>query len=107
MLPIWCWVILLGVFFSDATVTLLRRVRRGERWYEAHRSHAYQNLARRMNSHALVTLAALAIDLLWLLPCAYAAARWPSWAFTIALLALTPLVGLVWYLDAGGSSARH
>ena len=34
------WVILLGTFLVDATLTLLRRIVRGEAFYEAHRSHA-------------------------------------------------------------------
>ena len=38
----WGWLILLGVFVVDATFTLARRLLRGERVYEAHRSHAYQ-----------------------------------------------------------------
>jgi Fuc2NAc and GlcNAc transferase len=42
--PAVTWVMLLGVFVFDATVTLLRRVARRERWYQAHRSHAYQRL---------------------------------------------------------------
>ena len=33
---------MLGVFIVDATLTLLRRLIRGEKVYEAHRSHAYQ-----------------------------------------------------------------
>ena len=36
----WCWFILLGCFMVDATTTLIRRVRRGEKFHEAHRSHA-------------------------------------------------------------------
>ncbi|MEX5669471.1 glycosyl transferase, partial [Pseudomonas neuropathica] len=36
----WYWLILLGVFIVDATVTLVRRLLRRERPYEAHRSHA-------------------------------------------------------------------
>ena len=39
---LWSWIILLGVFIVDATFTLLRRLIRGEKVYEAHRSHAYQ-----------------------------------------------------------------
>jgi len=42
--PALLWVILYVVFWFDATVTLLRRVTAGERWYSAHRSHAYQRL---------------------------------------------------------------
>ena len=52
----WGWVILLGIFVVDATFTLLRRIMRGERFYEAHRTHAYQYAARRFG-HRPVTLA--------------------------------------------------
>src|SRR5438094_479119 len=48
---IWVWLILGGVFFVDPTVTLLWRLLRGERVYEAHRSHTYQWLARRCGGH--------------------------------------------------------
>lgn len=34
----------LGVFILDATITLVARLARGERVYEAHRSHLYQRL---------------------------------------------------------------
>ena len=59
------------VFFVDSAVTLLRRLARRERFYEAHRSHAYQWLARRWNSHLRVTLACLLLNLLWLAPWAW------------------------------------
>jgi len=52
--PLVVWLILLGVFAFDATVTLARRVGRRERWYEAHRSHAYQRLVQAGWSHAKV-----------------------------------------------------
>ena len=67
---LWSWVILLGVFVVDATLTLLRRLLRGEKVYEAHRSHAYQHASRRYGRHLPVTLAVAAIDLFWLLPIA-------------------------------------
>jgi len=41
------WLVLGAVFVTDATITLLTRMARGERWYEAHRSHVYQSLSRR------------------------------------------------------------
>ena len=56
---VWVWLILGGVFFVDATVTLARRTARGDRVYEAHRSHAYQWLARRWGNHLPVTLGVL------------------------------------------------
>ena len=66
----WSWLILLGVFIMDATWTLMRRLLRGDRVYEAHRSHAYQYASRRFGKHLPVTLAVLGINLLWLLPMA-------------------------------------
>lgn len=68
---LWVWLILLGVFIVDATFTLLRRVLRGDKVYEAHRSHAYQFASRRFGSHKKVTLAIAAINIVWLLPFAY------------------------------------
>jgi Fuc2NAc and GlcNAc transferase len=89
---VWVWLILGGVFFVDATVTLVRRVTRGERAHQAHRSHAYQWLARRWASHGRVTLTVVAINLLWLLPCALLAALRPEYALPAVLLALAPLL---------------
>jgi Fuc2NAc and GlcNAc transferase len=66
----WSWLILLGVFIVDATWTLLRRLLRKVRVYEAHRSHAYQFAARRYGGHLPVTLAVAAINVFWLLPVA-------------------------------------
>ena len=66
----WSWLILLGVFVVDATFTLLRRLLRGDRIYEAHRSHAYQFAARHFGRHLPVTLAVGALNLGWLLPLA-------------------------------------
>jgi Fuc2NAc and GlcNAc transferase len=55
-LPALLWLLLLGPFFIDATVTLLRRMARGERWYAAHRAHAYQRAVQAGWSHRQVTL---------------------------------------------------
>lgn len=66
----WSWIILLGVFVVDATWTLIRRLLRGDKVYEAHRSHAYQYASRQFGKHAPVTLAVLMINVLWLLPMA-------------------------------------
>jgi Fuc2NAc and GlcNAc transferase len=94
---VYTWVILGGVFLVDATLTLFRRLLRRERVYQAHRTHAYQWLARRWNSHSNVTVAVIAIDILWLFPCAALAAIFPTHAPWICLIALTPLAacGLV------------
>ena len=61
--PVLVWVLLLAVFVFDSTVTLARRVCRGERWYEAHKSHAYQRAVQAGRSHASVTVAVIGINL--------------------------------------------
>jgi Fuc2NAc and GlcNAc transferase len=95
------WLILGGVFFVDATVTVLRRLVSGEKVHEAHRTHAYQWLARRWKSHQRVTLVVLMVNTCWLLPCALLAARFPKQAVLITLVALTPLVSVALAAGAG------
>jgi Fuc2NAc and GlcNAc transferase len=103
-IALWVWLTLGGVFFIDATVTLLRRLLRGERIYEAHSSHAYQCLARRWGSHRRVTVAVAMVNVIWLLPCAFLATRHPDRAVAIVVVALVPLVALA---IAAGSGRRE
>lgn len=42
-------------FILDTSITLARRVLRGEKWYLPHREHFYQRLVRSGKSHAFVT----------------------------------------------------
>lgn len=86
------WLVLAAVFVTDATMTLTTRLLRGERWYEAHRNHAYQKLARHWGGHRPVTLRAVAVNMLWLAPLAGACTAWPQWAFVWVPLAYAPLV---------------
>ena len=46
LFPLWVSVLVFSPFIVDATVTLAMRVQRGERVWEAHRTHYYQRLAR-------------------------------------------------------------
>ena len=91
-LSLWVPAILLAVFVADASLTLLRRMIRRERWYEPHRLHAYQWLRRRFRAHRPVTLIAIAIGVLWLTPLAVAAARRPEIAGMLAAIAYAPVV---------------
>jgi Fuc2NAc and GlcNAc transferase len=102
----WIWLILGAVFLLDATMTLVRRALRGERVYQAHRSHAYQWLARRWSSHRRVTLLVAALNLLWLAPCAGLARLYPTRAASIALVALLPLGAAMLVAGAGRSEKR-
>jgi Fuc2NAc and GlcNAc transferase len=102
---LWTWLILGGVFFIDATVTVVRRAIRRERLHLAHRGHAYQRLAQRWGSHQLVTIAVIALDIAWLLPCALLAALYPQAASWIVPGALAPLIVLAFALGSGARTA--
>ncbi|MGF6285506.1 MraY family glycosyltransferase [Pseudomonas silensiensis] len=82
---LWAWLILLGVFIVDATFTLIRRLVRGDKVYEAHRSHGYQFASRKVGRHLPVTLGVVVINLVWLLPI----------ALCVGVLGLDGLLGLV------------
>jgi Fuc2NAc and GlcNAc transferase len=103
---LWCWLILLGVFIVDATFTLGRRLQRGDKVYEAHCSHAYQHAAQRYGRHLPVTLAVLAINLLWLLPVALAVAVGVVDGLLGLAVAYAPLIWLAARFRAGKPELR-
>jgi Fuc2NAc and GlcNAc transferase len=100
--PGWpAWLILLAAFVADATYTLLVRIVTGQVWHQAHRSHLYQILARRWGSHSRVVIVLLCINVVYILPLAYAAQRqWLSvhWALFFAYL---PFIAAGCALGAG------
>lgn len=98
---LWLWIILLGVFVSDATVTLIRRLLRKQKPHVAHRSHAYQHLAIRFDSHAKVSLFVLAINVAWLFPIAFLVANADIPAVTGVLVAYLPLIIAMYAFGAG------
>lgn len=102
---LWAWLIMLGVFVIDATLTLLRRLLRGDKVYEAHRSHAYQFASRQYGRHMPVTIAVLLINLVWLLPIAIAVALEAVDGVVGIAIAYTPLVGLALRFNAGRPEA--
>jgi Fuc2NAc and GlcNAc transferase len=105
---LWPWLILLSVFIVDSTLTLMRRLITGARWYEAHCSHAYQHAARRWNSHSKVTLTVAAINIAWLFPLALGACVWPAVGPLFAAVALIPLLYPALRCGAGlGTSAAQ
>jgi Fuc2NAc and GlcNAc transferase len=102
---LYAWLILIGLFVVDASVTLVRRAMRGERVYEAHRSHAYQRASRRYGAHLPVTLAVGALNLLWLAPIAMAAAAERIGGPLAIGLAYAPLLALALWWKAGSEDA--
>lgn len=98
---LWSWLILLSVFTVDSTVTLLRRLVRGEKIYQAHRSHAYQYAARHFASHKVVTLAVTCINVFWVFPMACLVAKDYLDGFTGLIVTSLPLVFLAFRFSAG------
>lgn len=104
---LWSWLILLGVFIVDATVTLIRRLLRREKVYEAHRSHAYQYLSRKLGSHPLVSLGVGGINLIWLTPLASLVAIGAIDGVWALLLAYLPLLLAAFHWKAGARELQE
>lgn len=101
---LFAWLVLGAVFFVDATVTLVRRLLRGERVHEAHRTHAYQWLSRRWGSHRSVTVSVILFNCVVLLPVAGLCLAYPERA--AAILAATLGVMALIALCAGSGRAE-
>ena len=91
-LTVWSWILLSGTFLTDATVTLLRRLARGENIHKAHRTHAYQRLAARWRSHPWVTLAYAAFNTIWLLPLAWLSLHYRNLGALLCAIGIAPLI---------------
>jgi len=105
--PALVWFILLSVFICDATLTLILRILKKEKWYSAHRSHAYQRVVQMGTSHEKLALCVLIINVIFLWPMAYIAWRWQQ--FSLAVLAVTVLImcllwGIIQWRFAGLST---
>lgn len=90
--PLWFPVLVFGPFIADATITLVRRVLRRERVWQAHRDHYYQRMVRMGLGHRGTAWTGYAVMLL----CAGAAllgrAQAPAMQATV-FLATSALLG--------------
>jgi UDP-N-acetylmuramyl pentapeptide phosphotransferase/UDP-N-acetylglucosamine-1-phosphate transferase len=86
-------------FLADATITLARRLLRGERVWQAHREHFYQQAVRRGLGHAAVAKRVIAADLV-LIACGWAAEN--GWT-AAALAASAATVAILLMALARGS----
>jgi UDP-N-acetylmuramyl pentapeptide phosphotransferase/UDP-N-acetylglucosamine-1-phosphate transferase len=94
----------LWLFLADATWTLGRRLWRGDRWYEAHREHLYQRLARRWG-HAKVA-AVMGLGAVALTAAAVLSWRRESPVWTWAVIGLgVVLFGAEWTMARSGEEA--
>jgi Fuc2NAc and GlcNAc transferase len=89
-ISIWSWITVFGYFFADTTVTQIMRVILVKKWYLAHRSHAYQNLARITGSHLKVTGTVVLYNIIWIFPLVVWSVLQPEMEVVAAILAVAP-----------------
>ena len=94
-IPVTIWVILLAIFIVDSSLTLLRRMATAERWFNAHRSHAYQRLIQMGWSHQSLATLLVAYNVVILWPLAYGSFVWREWNLIFCLASIL-LTGGVW-----------
>ena len=85
-------------FLADATITLFRRLLSGERVWEPHRRHFYQQAVRNGLSHTAVVKRVIAANLL-LIGCSWAAEN--GWATLAIVAAIVIVAALLVALAAG------
>lgn len=94
-LPLWQGLMCISVFVVDASLTLLWRVVKGQRWYTPHRSHAYQLLVSMGVSQKSVVLGFVALNLALVLPLMLLA-RSGHWPPVVAGLILLGVLAGLW-----------
>jgi Fuc2NAc and GlcNAc transferase len=92
--------VLLTVFWFDATYTLGVRVVTGQAFASAHRSHLYQRLAQRVGHGATVALF-VGYALGWLYPLSVAVMKVPQWWPCWVGLGCAPMAVACWSMGAG------
>ncbi|RLP54811.1 MAG: glycosyl transferase family 4 [Ketobacter sp.] len=110
------WMILTSLFVLDASITLFTRLLRGHKFYEAHRCHAYQKLARRFQqrftlrmgereararAHLKVSLLVVVVNVMWLFPLAWLSMNTVEWGIWFVFLAWLPLCIVIIRVGAG------
>ncbi len=100
VLPLAASVVLLSVFWFDATYTLCVRILTKQRFVAAHRSHLYQRVAQN-KGHLWTTTAFLAFAVGYLLPLAWLSVRYPQMQIVIVGASVLPVAVLAWRMGAG------
>ena len=103
----WLWALPISAFAIDATLTLARRVLRGERWWQPHAQHLYQQWARRTGSHMRVTsgYAAWTTVSLVLMALLGSGGHGTMWVSAVVVAWYTAGAGAWWLLQSQGSVA--
>jgi Fuc2NAc and GlcNAc transferase len=90
-LSLFCPLIMLAYFICDATSTLLTRMLTRQRWYEPHRTHAFQILSRHFG-HSRVSASVGLLNIIWLAPLAIAAQLDQAHGLIYTVIAFAPIL---------------
>lgn len=90
----WIWIILFGVYWFDATLTLIRRKLNKEKLSQAHKKHGYQRLTQSGWSHYKVTNYSIGLNLVL-----FSIVYFVSNIFVAFILALIVLVLSMKFVD--------
>ncbi len=97
---LWAAALLLPLYYlADATITLGRRLMRGEPIWQAHRQHFYQQAARRFQGHGPVSTWIAVLDL-GLLAAACIATSQPEQTGPALIFGVAATAVLIWYFSA-------
>ncbi|MDD2384928.1 MAG: glycosyltransferase family 4 protein [Sulfurospirillaceae bacterium] len=92
------WLILFGLFWFDATLTLYRRYKNGEKLSQAHRKHAYQRLTQSGWIHSKVVVASLLFNVV-LAILGYIAFHFQALLLICFILAIALLYSVTKFVD--------
>ncbi|MFA6192513.1 MAG: glycosyltransferase family 4 protein [Sulfurimonas sp.] len=90
----WVWIVLFGLFWFDATLTLFRRYRNGEKLSQAHKKHAYQRLIQSGWNHDRVVKYSIIVNLFFLILILLIDGR-----ITVFLMSIVILYSIVKFID--------
>ncbi|KUZ73973.1 MraY family glycosyltransferase [Burkholderia ubonensis] len=94
--PIWFPVMVFSPFIADASVTLLRRLLRGEKFWKAHREHYYQRMVRSGIGHGRTAIYWYLIMLAGIIVALWALGRQElqQWLLFVAWYGVLACIGL-------------
>jgi Fuc2NAc and GlcNAc transferase len=91
---LWVWIVLFGLFWFDATLTLIRRKLNHEKLSQAHKKHAYQRLTQAGWSHFKVTNYSIVLNIVLFCIVYFIPSVFVAFLFSMGLLYL-----IVIYID--------
>lgn len=97
--PLWFPLLVFGPFIGDATLTLVRRLAKGERVWRAHRDHYYQRMVRMGLGHRTTAWIAYAVMALCALAALLGRDVRPAYQAVVFGAATAVLMGLAVWVD--------